>query len=376
MPKRLLVVTTVSLTLRSFILPFARYLSTKGWEVHGAANGVTADRERLSDFARLHEIPWKRNPFAASNAAAFLAIRRILSTCEFDLVHVHTPVAALLTRLAWASLGPRRKGKLVYTAHGFHFYNDARKQLNGGAYRLMERLMLYVTDCLIVINQEDRAAATNLVGGGKTKIWQMNGVGVDLSVYRRRAKDNDFKLALGVPDDAQVLLVVGELNENKRPQDVLFALRELQEDVHIIFAGDGPLLGTLKRDAQRLGLDRRVHFLGSRSDIPRLLGVADVLVLASRREGLPRCVMEAMAAELPVVATNIRGCRDLLEGGAGMLVEPCDPRALASAVDEILHDRELATRLADSAWQRIQAYDIAAVLAEQEAIYKSCLEAS
>ncbi|GJM69130.1 hypothetical protein HMSSN036_13460 [Paenibacillus macerans] len=228
---------------------------------------------------------------------------------RYELVHVHTPNAGAICRLAAAWAGG---GKVLYTAHGFHFYSGAPWR-NWLLYYPLERLMARFTDVLITINREDYERAARFPVRGKAAY--LPGVGVDLGEFAPASAAEAARLRreLGLAPGDFAILCIAELNGNKNQRQLLEALRELRGravPAVLLLAGTGGRERHYRRLAEDLGLREAVRFLGYRKDIPQLLQAADVLALSSRREGLPRALLEGLAAGKPLVATDVRGSRD------------------------------------------------------------------
>ncbi|CAN5161711.1 glycosyltransferase family 4 protein [soil metagenome] len=373
---RLLIASTVSGTLEAFLLPFARHLRSKGWRVDGMAAGAGSSPACRAAFDEVHEASWSRNAWAPANVAAVREVRRVVRAGAYDIVHVHTPTASFFTRAALAA-SPRRP-VVVYTAHGFHFSEDSAG-LAAYAYRQLERLAGRWTDHLIVINPEDFRLARRhrIVGDGRLE--EMPGIGVDLGYYAAdEVADDEVERArheLGLGPGDPLFTVVGGLIPRKRHSDVLHALRRLgRDDAHLALVGDGPLTAPTRELARHLDLERRVHFLGRRADVRPFVRAASALVLASGQEGLPRSVMEAMSLGTPVVGTDIRGTRDLLDDGRGFLVPVGDAERLARAMARVLDSPEEALARADKARSHVARFRQEEVVALHERRYRQLLE--
>ena len=371
---RLLVVTTIARTAEAFLLPYARHFRAAGWEVHLLAAGSTGSQICADAYNRVFEAPWTRSPRDLLGVGG-LAVRqaaRVAAAGRYDIVHVHTPIASFVTR--WALRRFRQRGlKVVYTAHGFHFYRIGRV-IHGRAFLVAERLASRWTDGLVVINEEDFEAALDLGVARAGQVTLMPGIGIDAAAYRAAAESASamgVRAQIGVPLDAPLHLVVGELNEGKRPLNVVRSLaKSRQQDAHLAFAGVGSMEGQARALAEELSVADRVHFLGFRTDVPALLSAATALVLVSEREGLPRCVLEAMAVGLPVIGSDVRGTRDLIKAGAGVLVPLDDVHALAGAMDALLNDHELRARISMQARAAILNYDLGRVIPFHEELYR------
>ena len=267
---------------------------------------------------------------------------------------------------------------MVYTAHGFHFYRGA-PAARAALFRGAERLAGRWTDGLLVINPEDHAAALEQrIVADDRRVWLVPGVGVDTATLAAERIDVDdvarTRAELGIPPQARVLLFAGEFNPGKRQRQAVEALARLgRADVHLVCAGEGPLRRATRELADSLGVGAQVHLPGFRSDVPVLMRMADALLLLSEREGLPRSVLEAMALRVPAVGTRVRGIRDLLGDGCGLLVELDDATGTAEAITQLLDEPGLGVRLADAAHRRVLDYDVATVLALHERIYAELL---
>lgn len=228
----------------------------------------------------------------------------------------------------------RKKGtKVFYTAHGFHFYKGAPLK-NWLLYYPVEKFCSRFTDVLITINREDYALAQRKMKA--KRVEYVPGVGVDLHKFGTSTVDKAAKRAeLGVPEDAFVLLSVGELNENKNHQIVIQAIAHM--DVHYLIAGEGGERARLQHLIEELGISDRVKLLGYRRDVNELCRAADVYVLPSLREGLNLSVMEAMASFLPVACSRIRGNTDLIDENGGALFAPDSVQECEEAIKRVLY---------------------------------------
>ena len=369
----LLMITTVPDTLRGFLLPFAEHFRRRGFRVDAMAAGVSGCRDSVAAFDRVWEVAWSRNPLDLRNLAAVRRVRDVAT--RYDLVHVHTPVASFVTRLALRGR-PRTGGpRLIYTAHGFHFYRGGPR-LRGLAFRVLEQLAGRWTDYLVVINREDEEAARRMLSAERVRY--MPGIGVDLERYAPAAvSDTDVsrvrcELALGPA--ARLFLMIAEFIPRKRHRDALTAFTRLDRpDARLAFAGTGPLVDEMKRRAAELGVADRVHFLGIRRDIPALVRASVAVLLPSEQEGLPRSAMESMSLGVPVVGSRIRGTADLLEGGGGVLVPVGDLGALTDALARILDHPEEAREMGRRGRERVTSYHLGTIITLHDALYEEAL---
>ncbi len=377
---RMLLATTVHETFDAFLVPYAQHFTGRGWRVDVMAAGATSCRTCTASSDRAYDATWERSPLATSNGSQVTELRRIVAANGYDIVHVHTPVAAFLTRLA---LRPRSRSadtgvrpRIVYTAHGFHF--DERSRLRSLPFEALERRAGRWTDHLVVINDEDHAwaVANQVVAPGALE--QMPGIGLDLSHYARTnellARAATVRRQLGIQPHQPLFTMVAEYIPRKRHADALDALARLgRQDAHLALIGDGLLMDDVRRRASELGLADRCHILGRQSDPRPHVLAAQALLLPSTREGLPRCVLEAMAMGVPVIATDIRGTRSLLADGRGRLVPVGRPDRLAAAMDEVTTHPDLADMRARRAVAHVEQFDIEQLLHRHEDAYERLL---
>lgn len=286
---------------------------------------------------------------------------------DISVIHCNTPIGGVLGRICGKKYGK----KVIYMAHGFHFYKGA-PLLNRTIFKGIEKWMARKTDCLITINQEDYEAAQKFKLNKGGKVFKVNGVGVDLNSFDGIPVNvKEKRESLGLPEDAVVGIVVGDLNENKNVKTIIRALPLVDGNIHIIICGFGPLEVALKKLAKDLGVDNRCHFLGFRTDVKELYLASDIFIFASQREGLPRSTMEAMLAGLPCVVSKIRGNIDLIDDNkGGTLFPPKDFDSLAKELTILADNPCLRAKYGTYNKERIKEYDIEVVKQQMLDIYK------
>jgi glycosyltransferase involved in cell wall biosynthesis len=375
---RLLMVTTVPSTLRSFLLPFAAHFRAQGWQVDAMSCGVSTSVECQQGFDRVWDVEWSRNPLDPRNLlAAPQVIREIVTREKYQIVHVHTPVAAFVTRYALKDLRQQLGTSLIYTAHGFHFYAGGNP-LKNAAFINLEKYGGNWTDYLVTINHEDKQAVQNYNLVPPDRSRYMPGIGVDLKYYNRQTVADSavaqVRQELGLRTNDRLLLSVAEFTARKHHVDAIAAFAKLaRTDVHLAFAGSGPLMDKMKQLASDLGVANRIHFLGNRPDIPVLMKAASANILVSAQEGLPRSVLESLALGIPTIGTKIRGTQDLLEGGCGLLVDVGDVAALTDAMNWVLDRPEEAAGMSKLGEERISAYNLDVIIKLHEELYAEAL---
>ena len=368
---KILFVSNISNKISSFVTASISAAHSLNIDFYQSANWqnsteaqISADEQEYN--IKIKNIPISRNPFALSNVAAYRDLVRLIKQESIDYIHCNTPVGGLLGRLA----GKKGKvKKVIYHAHGFHFYKGA-PLLNWLLYYPVEKWLAHYTDALITINQEDYALAKRkmkLRDGGK--VYYVPGVGVDLDKFGKATIDKESKRReLGRPENTVLLLSVGELNYNKNHETAIRAIADM--NVYYIIAGQGDLQQDLENLIDVQNLRDRVKLLGFRSDVKELYEAADIFVFPSFREGLPLSVMEAMASGLPCVASKIRGNKDLLERTeGGFLCDPHDVMDFAEKINVLAVDAQLREKMGRANQMTIQKFGEETVIEEIQSIY-------
>ena len=326
--KKVLLATHVSGFVPQFELNNVKTLQELGYEVHYASNfnnvSYGTDNSRLEGTGIIcHQVDFARSPFDLSaHKKAVKQLKELMQKENFSILHCHTPVGAALSRVV-ATPYRKRGLKVLYTAHGFHFYKGAPLKYWLLFYPV-ERFLAGKTDVLITINEEDFARAKRFCKHKKTKVEYLPGVGVDLAYWggkdlapgKREEIRESIRRELGVAESEQMLLSVGELIPRKNHEEVIRALAKEKEkgekNFRYFICGQGDLKEYLQNLIDTLDLSGEVTLLGYRKDIRNLLYGADVFVFPSKQEGMPMALMEAAAAGVALKASNIRGNREVL----------------------------------------------------------------
>ncbi|WP_186667720.1 glycosyltransferase family 4 protein [Sporosarcina sp. BP05] len=310
---KILYVTTVSDTM-GFFTSHIKMLLEEGHTVDMTCNIDKPINQELIDLGcNAYNIEFSRSPSSPSNIKAYKKLRKLIMEKEYDIVHTHTPVASVCVRLACKKLNNVR---VIYTAHGFHFFKGAAIK-NWLVFYPIERLLSRYTDVLITINKEDYNIAIKKFN--TKKVEYIPGVGLNTKKINELIVDKSMKRKeMGIPNDAIILLSVGELNKNKNHETVIKALAKIERsNIYYIICGRGPLEQHLQDLIVKLNVDKNVQLLGFRTDILEICKAVDIFIFPSYREGLPVSIMEAMACELPVICSDIRGNTDLVANGKG-----------------------------------------------------------
>lgn len=292
---------------------------------------------------------------------------------RFDMVHCHAPVCAVLTRLAYRKYRKEYGGRLVYTAHGFHFYKGAPLK-NWLLYYPVEKWMSRYTDVLLTINKEDYRRARKKFYA--RKVVYIPGVGVDTKKYAVCQTNREEKRQeLGINNGSFALLSVGELQSRKNHKVVIEALHILNNPrIIYLVAGRGELEGEYRRLIRSYGLEKNIKLLGFRSDIDELCKAVDCFIHPSVREGFGIAPMEAMASGLPLISADVNGIRDYAENGVtGICVNPVSENEVADAINTMFVDEEFRKRCGKYNAEKAMKYDIGKTNKIMKKLYQNIL---
>lgn len=368
--KKVLFVATVVGHINAFHIPYLKWFKEQGWETHVAAYAENEQERHIDHCDIFHEICFTRSPFTFNNVKAYVALKKLIDVNDFDIIHCHTPVGGALARLAARDIRGKGHTKVIYTAHGFHFYKGA-PLLNWLVYYPIEKFMSRYTNVLVTINKEDYARAKRKFY--TQVVYYIPGIGVDIKKFTGcKVSKHDKRVELGIPDDAFVLLSVGELANRKNQRVVIEALGKIKDPTfYYVIAGRGPLKNEYAKLAEKLGIEKNLLLLGSRTDIAELCRAADVFVHPSVREGLGIAPLEAMAAGLPLISTYINGMKDYTKDGVTgcCIQDPKNVGAMCMAINKMRADKTFQSECSRNNIRIAQDYGIHNSLSRMSDIY-------
>lgn len=375
MPK-VLFLANIARFFTDFLLPFADHFRAKGWQVDAAASEMSDCTRCGGHFDQVFDLQWTRNPFDIQNFLRGLQqVRDLVERGGYDIAHVHTPVSALIVRMALRGM-PRRP-KIIYTVHGYHFHKRGHP-LKNLVFLCIEKIAGPWTDYLVVINREDEEATHRYRIVPENRLRYMPGIGVDLNYYSVGAVSEEaisrVRAELGLQGGQPLFFMIAEYAPEKRHRDAIDALAKLgRKDVVLALAGIGPLMEDIRAMSKNLGLEDQVRILGWRRDIPTLIRASNATLLPSEREGLPRAVLESLALGIPVIGADIRGVHELLVDGCGFLTEVGDVAAIAEAMQRIIQNPQESKEMGRKGRERMQAYDLGNIIRLHEELYAEAL---
>ncbi|QIK70037.1 glycosyltransferase family 4 protein [Erysipelothrix sp. HDW6C] len=357
--KKVLFTAKVDSHIRHFHLPYIKLFHDQGYVVHVASEGDTLFQDSDAKF----DISFGTNPFSRQVIESYKTLKQIMVENEYDVIHTHTAIASVLTRLAARSVNKKqaKHTRVIYTAHGFHFLKGGSK-LSWILYYPIERFLARYTDDLILINQEDFDLAERHAMAKHR--YLVHGVGVDLEKFKplqRKRNTHDFTISY-----------VAELNKNKNQILLLESVKILKAkgyELKVNLIGEGANREVLEQYITENHLRDNVSLLGYRTDVSQILDVTDLVVATSLREGLPVNIIEAMSKGLPLVVTQCRGHVDLVKNGVNGFVVPYDAEVLADRIETLMNDLPLREQFAIENLSCAKLYEIDTIVKRMSEIY-------
>ena len=325
--KNALMYTHVASMTKLFNMDNIKILQNQGYKVDVACNfkfGNSISDEELEKFKEqlrnmnvdYYDIPVPRKLSDVKNLyISYKKTKELINKNGYELIHCHSPIGAFICRIANRHSKYYLSNKMIYTAHGFHFFKG-NIFLKNFIFKNVEKYGARYTDILITINKEDYHAAKKFTLKNNGHVEYVPGIGIDLNMINEMKGDKkELCNQFNIPSDAILMLSVGEINSNKNHSAVIECMDQLPNNVHYVICGQGPLEETYIEKAKEMGISNRLHLLGYRSDVINIMKSCDLFVFPSKREGLSVALMEAMACGLPCIVSDIRGNIDLIKNG-------------------------------------------------------------
>lgn len=379
--KRALMVASVASMIDYFNRDNIQILLNEGYEVNIACNfqtGNTTSEERVKTFKnemlvkgiKIFDIPIPRSIFKIRKILdSYAVLKRMINYDNYSLIHCHTPIGALVARLS--SMNARKFGtKVIYTAHGFHFYKGA-PLINNLVFYSIEKKLSKITDVIITLNTEDyKISLKKFV---KSKTFYLPGVGIKKKSYDFNQEDNlDLRAKFNINIDDFLITNVGELSKRKNQKIAIKAISLIKNDnVKLLICGIGKKERELTKLVKKSNLIDRVIFAGYRQDVINILSISDAYIFPSIQEGLPVSVLEAMSVGLPIICSKIRGNSDLVVNGKnGFLNNFNDYKAFAKSIDDLLCNPRLRNQMKQNNLKSIKKYEIDLINNQMKKIYR------
>ncbi len=364
--KEVLFTATVDSHILQFHLPFLKLFKEKGYIVHVATNG----NEVIPYCDVKHVVSFERNPLKINNLKAISQLKKIINKEKFDIIHTHTPMGSVVTRLAAKKARKKFHTRVIYTAHGLHFFKGVPLK-NWLIFYPVEKYLSKYTDTLILINQEDYDLC-------KRKFKKCNdiqyvpGVGIDEEKFNFEMTEKEkinLRKSLKLKKDDFVMIFVARLDKNKNQGMLINCTEKLIKkypNIKLLLVGPDERNGYYQEMVKNKNLENNVIFLGFRKDITQLMKISNIALSSSLREGLPVNIMEAFASGLPVISNDCRGARDLIENGKNGFVVTSE-NEMVQKIEFLLKDHEKS--ICNNNIEKIKEYSISKIIIKMSKIY-------
>lgn len=362
-PKILFVANVDKEHILKFHTPTIKMLRDKNWIVDVACAG----NEEIPFCNNRYVLHYERSPFTPKLFKGISELCKIINENDYDMVYCHTPVGGLAARIA--SIKARKKGtKVIYFAHGYHFFKGA-PLLNWLIYYTIEKIMSLFTDSIITINDEDFEITKK--NFRNCTPYKINGIGIDTEKFKADTDNSNiraqYRESMNIPEDATVLVYLAELIKNKNQFFLLRVLKKLIDDgnnnIYLVLAGIDHADGKVENYAEELNIRDNIRYLGWRNDIRNLYCMSDICTASSIREGFGLNIAEAMLCSIPVVAAENRGHNTIIKDGYnGYLVPQGDENTFAEKILSLINNEKEREMIVTNASHGAEKYTTGVVL--------------
>ncbi|NLZ61717.1 MAG: glycosyltransferase family 4 protein [Acholeplasmataceae bacterium] len=373
MARKILFVAHMDSHIANFHLPYLKWFKKQGYLVHVASNSQEKTRP-INYCDQKYEVQFARSPFSPRNIKAFRQLKKIVSNNEYALIHCHTPIGGVITRI----VARKTKIPVFYTAHGFHFHKHS-SLIDWLLFYPIERWLSRYTTELITINEEDFQLAKSKFKRS-CSVNYIPGVGVDQNEHYplTTIENQKNKAKLGLAIDDFVMVCVGELTKNKNQVFLVRAMATViktKPKAKLLLLGYGVCTEKLRKLIKKLNLENHVLLLGFRNDVLEIMNFADLVVSSSRREGLPKCLLEALAIGKPMLGSDCRGNVDIIvDGENGYLYQIDNQKDFLQKLAQLMNNPEALKRMGEKSMAMCGRFELDIVLEQMATLYKKHLE--
>ncbi len=365
--KKIMMLATTDNMIWQFLIPHIKYLQSMGNIVECVCSKTGFWFDELKDIYgfTMHQIYFDRNPLKFKNIMAYKKLKRLQQQEKFDLIYCQQPVGGLMGRL----VGRKFNIPVIYTVHGFHFFKG-NNPIKNFIFKTIEKKLAKSTSALITINDEDYQAINNWKTKHKFKI---SGIGFDVNKYDNQKFDKrEFKRSLGLKDGDFVVFTVAEYSAGKNYKTMLKTIAQLKDkNIKFVSCGNGKDEKKIKKQINKLNISDEVLLLGYRKDINKIMQVSDVFFLPSYREGLCLSIIEAMSFGLPIITSNVRGCKDLvIDTKNGFVEHPNNYKYFSEKIIQLTENVDLRKEMQITSKEMSKEYSIQNVQKQLEDIYR------
>ena len=359
--KKVLFTATVDSHILAFHIPYLKLFKEQGYEVHVATNGD----EEIPYCDKKIKISFERSPIKINNLKAIKQLKKVINEEQYDIIHCHTPMGSVVTRLAAKGARKKYHTRVIYTAHGFHFFKGA--PLNP-----VEKYLSKYTDTLITINQEDYELAKNKFKKCKD-IEYVPGVGIDEEKFNfkmSKKEKSELRKSLGLKDDDYIIIYPARLCKDKNQILLINLIENLRiKNVFLVLPGLDEYNGYYQRYIKKKGI-KNIIIPGKRNDINQLLMISDLLIASSVREGFGINLVEALVSRIPVIAVNNRGHKEIIQNGINGYIIKNDISDLIEKFNLLYEDRDNYTKIKNNCYDSAKKFFLSNSIKVMKKIYK------
>lgn len=382
MMRKMLMTASVPSMIGAFNMNNIKILKNMGYEVHVAcdfSDRSVWDKKKIRELVRelkllqikCHQIDFSRKVYDFHrHIKAYKQLVQLLSENQFTFIHCHAPISGIITR----SAAKKQNVKIIYTAHGFHFFKGA-PVINWLLFYPLEKYYAKYTDILVTINSEDYNRALKKFKA--KRIYKIPSVGLDNArINQCHINRNEKRKEMDIPEDGFVLISVGELSKRKNQEVILRAVGRIKDDnIYYLLAGVGENEQAYQKLIDESGMSKNIFLLGRREDVIELCKMSDVFVHPSIREGLGMAPLEGMAAGLPLISSNVNGINDYsVNGITGYSCRPDDIDGFVRSIHKLKHNPELRKRMGEHNKTEALKFDLSVTEKIMTQIYKEIKE--
>lgn len=365
--KKVLFVASITRHIIAFHIPYLKLFKENGYEVHVASKG----EEKIEYCDKHFNIEFERSPLNKNNKKVYSELKKLINDNEYEVIHCHTPTASVLTRLA-AKKARKNGTKVIYTAHGFHFYKGASIK-NWILFYPIEWYLAKYVDTLVLINQEDYNLAKRHFSKRAINIEYIPGIGVDENKYcfNMSVEDKEkIRKSLNIENDKFVIIYPARLCKDKNQMLLLQLMKKINDsNVVLVLPGNDEYNGFYQKYVNENNISN-VLFIGDRYDIPQLLKASDLLIASSIREGFGINLVEALACGVPVIAVDNRGHREIVQDGINGFLIKNDIDELVDKFDKLYNDKELYEKMKEKCYDTSKQFFLSHSIEIMKKIYE------
>lgn len=327
------------------------------------SNNNVFEEKLLANNIKIHKLDVKNiyNPFN------IFKIKSVIQELSLDLIHIH-----LFPVIYWATIANflnfKTETPLVLTEHNTH-----NRRRNHKFFKFIDKFIYNQIDKIISISEDTQSNLKKWLDSDKDDFkFEIVNNGIDTEKFQNAKPYKKNELIKEYNTDNVLVTMVGRFSEQKDQKTLIKAINNLPYNFHLLLVGRGTLKSDFEKLVEDLDLNNRVHFLGFRKDIERILKTSDIIVLSSNWEGFGLAAVEGMAAKKPLIASDVSGLKEIVED-AGLLFEAGNESKLVNLIKKLSNDQEFYDEIAQKCFNRAKEYDLKKMVKKEVALYNKIL---